>query len=429
MSCSQVMYQPYSSYFPYPQRPSPASGHHHHHHHHQSPTTASIFGATSFTPMDTTGSRSALAFSDNSSLSSTSSLMTANNHTVAISSTGSSRKLLDPSSPPLTLQPLQSSTSNSRKNMETSPKESIPNTRASSSSSSSAGGSGGGGSGPQLSTQSGANNNNNNNSLRDNASDAQYLSANCVVYTYFSGDTSSVVDQHFNRALNQQTYNSANDKQTKDIPVPMSQRSFPPSFWNVNHQPVLSANHHSSHTTSSSSVSSALCLPTPSTSSSAPMHELYADAYHHSGALHAASIHHQNDPWHYTLSATAANPYSAHHHHRAAASIHDLSSYSSAASNRFNAQYSSLLLQPASMRSTRLTPVSATCSGFDKSTNDTMSWPTTSRYHESAMNFAAHPSIDPSNYSASAAYGAAMSAAMSGLDTTVQDSSKDLYWF
>lgn len=34
--------------------------------------------------------------------------------------------------------------------------------------------------------------------------EAQYLSANCVVFMSYSGDTASVVDQHFSRALNQQ---------------------------------------------------------------------------------------------------------------------------------------------------------------------------------------------------------------------------------
>lgn len=31
---------------------------------------------------------------------------------------------------------------------------------------------------------------------------AQYLSASCVVFTHYSGDTASVVDEHFSRALN-----------------------------------------------------------------------------------------------------------------------------------------------------------------------------------------------------------------------------------
>ncbi|GBN72892.1 hypothetical protein AVEN_232850-1, partial [Araneus ventricosus] len=35
--------------------------------------------------------------------------------------------------------------------------------------------------------------------------EAQYLSANCVLFTYYSGDISSVVDEHFARALSQVT--------------------------------------------------------------------------------------------------------------------------------------------------------------------------------------------------------------------------------
>lgn len=31
---------------------------------------------------------------------------------------------------------------------------------------------------------------------------AQYLSASCVVFTHYSGDTAAVVDEHFSRALN-----------------------------------------------------------------------------------------------------------------------------------------------------------------------------------------------------------------------------------
>jgi hypothetical protein len=30
---------------------------------------------------------------------------------------------------------------------------------------------------------------------------AQYVSANCVVFTHYSGDVASVVDEHFSRAL------------------------------------------------------------------------------------------------------------------------------------------------------------------------------------------------------------------------------------
>lgn len=30
---------------------------------------------------------------------------------------------------------------------------------------------------------------------------AQYVSANCVVFTHYSGDVAAVVDEHFSRAL------------------------------------------------------------------------------------------------------------------------------------------------------------------------------------------------------------------------------------
>lgn len=35
--------------------------------------------------------------------------------------------------------------------------------------------------------------------------EAQYLSANCVLFTYYSGDISAVIDEHFARALSQAT--------------------------------------------------------------------------------------------------------------------------------------------------------------------------------------------------------------------------------
>lgn len=37
---------------------------------------------------------------------------------------------------------------------------------------------------------------------------AQYVSATCVVFTHYSGDTASVVDEHFSRALNFSTKES-----------------------------------------------------------------------------------------------------------------------------------------------------------------------------------------------------------------------------
>lgn len=207
----------------------------------------------------------------------------------------------------------------------------------------------------------------------------------------------------------------------------MSQRNLPLSFWKADytpspsgHQPTATqtqeaASSHESSSSASSSTTPFFMSPTQQTT--VPGHEaLYgpeAAAYHHHHHHHTSRYPPiQNDPWHYTLSAaaTAANPYSSHHHHRtpSSSSMHDLG-YSSA-SNRFNAQYSSLLLQP---RSSRLTPVSG---AFDKAGAD-MSWLGAARYHhEAAMNFGHHHGMEAAGYTASA-YGAAMSAAISGMES------------
>ncbi|XP_058801881.1 protein vestigial [Phymastichus coffea] len=57
----------------------------------------------------------------------------------------------------------------------------------------------------------------------DSESRAQYVSANCVVFTHYRGDAASEVEEHFQRAL-------AQDK-LKDNSNPMNTRNFPPSFW------------------------------------------------------------------------------------------------------------------------------------------------------------------------------------------------------
>lgn len=40
---------------------------------------------------------------------------------------------------------------------------------------------------------------------KDHPPEAEYLNSRCVLFTYFQGDISSVVDEHFSRALNQPT--------------------------------------------------------------------------------------------------------------------------------------------------------------------------------------------------------------------------------
>ena len=46
---------------------------------------------------------------------------------------------------------------------------------------------------------------------------AQYVSANCVVFTHYSGDVASVVDEHFSRALSyaENKSNSSSSTQVK----------------------------------------------------------------------------------------------------------------------------------------------------------------------------------------------------------------------
>uniref|UniRef100_A0A8B9ZH82 Vestigial like family member 2 n=1 Tax=Anas platyrhynchos TaxID=8839 RepID=A0A8B9ZH82_ANAPL len=73
--------------------------------------------------------------------------------------------------------------------------------------------------------------------------EAEYISSRCVLFTYFQGDISAVVDEHFSRALSQPSSFSLGSAKARnagswrDGSFPMSQRSFPPSFWNSTYQP------------------------------------------------------------------------------------------------------------------------------------------------------------------------------------------------
>ncbi|XP_037903860.1 protein vestigial isoform X2 [Hermetia illucens] len=118
---------------------------------------------------------------------------------------------------------------------------------------------------------------------------AQYISASCVVFTHYSGDTASVVDEHFSRALN------FSNKDSKEGCSPMSARNFPPSFWNSNYVP-----------------------PTP-----APTHTQVPDIYSTDGSY-------STDPWvphaaHYGSYAHAAHAHAAHAH----AYHHNMAQYGS----------------------------------------------------------------------------------------------------
>ncbi|XP_068609963.1 transcription cofactor vestigial-like protein 2a isoform X2 [Brachionichthys hirsutus] len=115
---------------------------------------------------------------------------------------------------------------------------------------------------------------------------AEYLSSRCVLFTYFQGDISAVVDEHFSRALSHTAVYpaSSSHKAIRDGSFPMNQRSFPPSFWNSSYQP---------------SVSSAL--------GSAPHTELpYPGDPYSSVSLHSHLHQSSSDAWH---------PSHHHHHH------------------------------------------------------------------------------------------------------------------
>ncbi|KAK6641820.1 hypothetical protein RUM44_013537 [Polyplax serrata] len=154
------------------------------------------------------------------------------------------------------------------------------------------------------------------------SSRAQYVSANCVVFTHYTGDVAAVVDEHFSRALSYSEKSSSGSKEQLGMIKedrhqgpdgeyfefsylladcsPMSSRNFPPSFWSSNYQsPTVSMSHHG---------------------------ELYSE-YQHAGV----------DPWHthYQQYTTAA------HHHRA---VHDYHHHHNTV-----AQYSGLLLPRASL--------------------------------------------------------------------------------
>ncbi|XP_028827530.1 transcription cofactor vestigial-like protein 2b [Denticeps clupeoides] len=73
---------------------------------------------------------------------------------------------------------------------------------------------------------------------KQEVAEAEYLSSRCVLFTYYHGDISSVVDEHFSRALS--TYMDGEGKKRPadlgaDTPSPSSRRSFPPSFWDSNY--------------------------------------------------------------------------------------------------------------------------------------------------------------------------------------------------
>ncbi|GAA6093812.1 transcription cofactor vestigial-like protein 2b [Tachysurus ichikawai] len=126
--------------------------------------------------------------------------------------------------------------------------------------------------------------------------EAEYLSSRCILFTYYQGDISSVVDEHFSRALSSCTgmngkrrASQANTEPTS----PNSRRNFPPSFWDSNYPSPPSRPH---------------CDPTGTPAYSM---DPYAQAFH-AGLSHAHPHAHPSDSWGYTQSQVYGPPRSLH---------------------------------------------------------------------------------------------------------------------
>ncbi|KAK0053323.1 transcription cofactor vestigial-like protein 2 isoform X1 [Biomphalaria pfeifferi] len=234
---------------------------------------------------------------------------------------------------------------------------------------------------------------------------AHYMGVNCVLFTYFTGDTSAVVDDHFTRALNQSTAydNASNMSRSKEHGNkaslrPMSSRDLPPSFWNSSYQPQANQHHflgQTSHQFHGPHGSSVGVSGSSSSGELNPFHSTYL-----SPALHSLS-NLQADPWAYSFpSSSSGMPYP----HRPVP--YDLG-YTT--SSRFSQNYSSFLMQPSAVRSSPFSSMTGHCDTSKSSDHSR------SRFsdHRFGADFAAHHGSCTAMDSAAG----------------LQEATKDLYWF
>ncbi|PIK59145.1 putative transcription cofactor vestigial-like protein 3 [Apostichopus japonicus] len=214
--------------------------------------------------------------------------------------------------------------------------------------------------------------------------EAEYVNARCVIFTFYTGDVNTVVDEHFKKALDQPSSFSRNgvchgehttktQKGTADdwnrkrikllehsseaskivqkdsdnsTSTLMCRRNFPPSFWNSNYWQELRATslvpidgtnlHYLNSSNGSCYYQNANNTITPYRTSDS----LFAAESYSAYRQRVSGLH--NDPWHYTF---AAHHQSAFAHHKSSYGIHELS-YGYASGSAFNPRYSSLLIQP-----------------------------------------------------------------------------------
>ena len=98
---------------------------------------------------------------------------------------------------------------------------------------------------------------------------AQYLSANCVIFTYCTGDITKMVDDHFARALSQ-----SSDREH----VPMSARNLPPSFWDCNWVGSPGLSQYSDHWTTSDPWHNYMAAQMAVSGGSYSAHQMYHNA-------------------------------------------------------------------------------------------------------------------------------------------------------
>ncbi|XP_007484534.2 transcription cofactor vestigial-like protein 2 isoform X2 [Monodelphis domestica] len=250
--------------------------------------------------------------------------------------------------------------------------------------------------------------------------EAEYINSRCVLFTYFQGDISSVVDEHFSRALSQPSSYSPGCASSKtprssgswrDGSFPMNQRSFPPSFWNSTYQPAVTASSLSSPLAAAhSDLPFTAADPYSPASLHSHLHQGAAEPWHHAHHHHHHHHHHPHPhPHHpYSLGGPIGAQGTAFPR---PASMHEVYG------PHFDPRYSSLLMPPASVRQHRLTPasvptpVSPPCE-LGKSESSGSAWTTPGGPFPSAagdMGQSLGLNVD------------------SGLQP--QDKSKDLYWF
>ncbi|KAJ4921639.1 hypothetical protein JOQ06_027720 [Pogonophryne albipinna] len=224
---------------------------------------------------------------------------------------------------------------------------------------------------------------------------AEYLSSRCVLFTYFQGDISAVVDEHFSRALSHTPAYpaSSSHKAVRDGSFPMNQRSFPPSFWNSSYQPSSSLGSALSSPHSELSFPGDPYAASSSSSLHSHLHQPSPDSWHPSHHHH----HHHHHP--YSLGGAIGSQGSAYPR----PGVHEM--YSTA----FDPRYGSLLV-PSVRNHHRMTsgssvPSASPCDLGGKGESGTSSW--------------------------SGAFTGAGAEIGLNMDTGLQaqDKSKDLYWF